>query len=349
MMIKGPNSDGPIRTGALAAIGNTPLIKLKAASDLTGCDIYAKAEYANPGGSVKDRPALTIIEGAEARGDLTPGGLIVEGTAGNTGIGLTIVANAKGYRTLIVMPETQSVEKIETLKALGAGLKLVPAAPYSDPQNFQHVAKRMAADLAQSEPSGVIWAGQFDNIDNRKAHIDTTALEIFDQTGGRVDGFICAAGTGGTVAGVGIGLKERNKDIQIGLADPMGAALYQYFTTGTLASSGSSIAEGIGQSRITGNLEDAPIDHAYQISDEEAVPLAFDLLRREGLCVGVSSGMNVAGAIRLARELGPGKTIVTILCDSGLRYQSKLFNPSFLRSKGLPVPDWLAGALQDAG
>lgn len=328
-------------TGAIAGIGNTPLIKLKLASELTGCEIFGKAEYANPGGSVKDRPALNIIEDAERKGLLEPGGLVVEGTAGNTGIGLTVVANAKGYRTLIVMPETQSQEKIDTLRTLGAGLELVAAKPYRDPGNFQRVAARRAQELANTEKHGVIWANQFDNVANREAHMRSTATEVFEQTGGRVDGFICAAGTGGTIAGVGMGLKERNKDIQIGLADPMGAALYSYFTSGELKSEGSSISEGIGQSRVTANVDGAPIDHAFQIPDSEAIPVVFDLLAKEGLCVGASTGINVAGAIRLAREMGPGHTIVTVLCDSGLRYQSRLFNPDFLRSKDLPVPTWL--------
>ncbi|RMB08460.1 cysteine synthase A [Eilatimonas milleporae] len=328
-------------TGAIAGIGNTPLIKLRYASELTGCDIYGKAEYANPGGSVKDRPALNIIEDAEKNGYLEPGGLIVEGTAGNTGIGLAVVANAKGYRTLIVMPETQSQEKIDTLRTLGAGLKLVPAAPYSNPNNFQHVARRLAEELASTEKHGAVWANQFDNVANREAHIKTTAREIWEQTEGKVDGFICAAGTGGTVAGVGIGLKSYRRDVVIGLADPMGAALYSYYTTGELKAEGGSISEGIGQSRITDNLEGAPIDTAFQIPDEEALPIAFDLLEKEGLCVGASTGVNVAGAIRLARRMGPGHTIVTIICDSGLRYQSRLFNPDFLRSKALPVPHWL--------
>ncbi|WP_417449649.1 cysteine synthase A [Kordiimonas sp.] len=328
-------------TGALAAIGNTPLIKLKYASELTGCTILGKAEYANPGGSLKDRPALNIIEEAEKRGELEPGGLIVEGTAGNTGIGLTVVANAKGYRTLIVMPETQSQEKIDTLRIMGAGLKLVPAAPYSNPGNFNHVAKRLADELADTEQHGVIWANQFDNVANREAHIKTTAREIWQQTDGKVDAFITAVGSGGSLAGTGMGLKEFNKDIVIGLADPMGAAIYNYVKHGELKSEGSSITEGIGQGRITKNLEGAPIDEAFQISDDEALPIAFDLLKKEGLCVGSSTGINVAGAIRLARELGPGHTIVTLLCDSGLRYQSKLFNPEFLRSKNLPVPGWL--------
>lgn len=328
-------------TGALAAIGNTPLIKLKYASEQTGCTILGKAEYANPGGSLKDRPALNIIEDAEQKGLLEPGGLIVEGTAGNTGIGLTVVANAKGYRTLIVMPETQSQEKIDTLKILGAGLNLVPAAPYSNPNNFQHIARRTAEELSATEQHGVIWANQFDNTANRDAHTKTTAQEIWNQTEGKVDAFITAVGSGGSLAGTAIGLKERNKDITIGLADPMGAAMYSYFTTGELKMEGGSISEGIGQSRITANIKDAPIDAAFQISDTEALPVAFDLLKKEGLCVGSSSGINVAGAIRLAKQMGPGHTIVTLLCDSGLRYQSKLFNPEFLRSKDLPVPDWL--------
>ncbi|MEX0300195.1 MAG: cysteine synthase A [Kordiimonas sp.] len=329
------------KTGAIAAIGNTPLIKLKYASELTGCTILGKAEYANPGGSLKDRPALNIIEEAEKAGQLEAGGLIVEGTAGNTGIGLSVVANAKGYRTLIVMPETQSQEKIDTLKVLGAGLKLVPAAPYSNPNNFQHIAKRLAEELSSTEKHGVIWANQFDNVANREAHIKTTAREIWAQTDGKIDAFITSVGSGGSLAGTAIGLKELNKDIVIGLADPMGAAMYSYFTNGTFESSGGSISEGIGQSRVTANIDGAPVDHAYQISDAEALPLAFDLLSKEGLCVGSSTGINLAGAIRLARELGPGHTIVTLLCDSGLRYQSKLFNAEFLRSKDLPVPSWL--------
>lgn len=328
-------------SGALAAIGNTPLIKLKYASELTGCTILGKAEYTNPGGSLKDRPALNIIEEAEKAGQLEPGGLIVEGTAGNTGIGLTVVANAKGYRTLIVMPETQSQEKIDTLKVLGAGLKLVPAAPYSSPNNFQHVARRLSEELTASEKHGVIWANQFDNVANREAHVKTTAREIWDQTNGTVDAFVTAVGSGGSLAGTGIGLKELNKDIVIAAADPMGAAIYSYIKTGELKSEGSSISEGIGQSRITANLADAPIDDAFQVSDEEALPIAFDLLRKEGLCVGSSTGINVMGAIKLAKQMGPGHTIVTLICDSGLRYQSKLFNPAFLKSKNLPVPEWL--------
>ncbi len=329
------------RVWALAGIGNTPLIKLKYASELTGCTILGKAEYANPGGSLKDRPALNIIEDAEKKGLLEPGGLIVEGTAGNTGIGLTVVANAKGYRTLIVMPETQSQEKIDTLRIMGAGLKLVPAAPYSNPGNFNHVAKRLAEELSSGEQHGVIWANQFDNVANREAHIKTTAQEIWSQTDGKVDAFITAVGSGGSLAGTGMGLKEHNKDIVVALADPMGAAIYNYVKYGELKAEGGSITEGIGQGRVTANLKDAPIDEAFQIPDEEALPVAFDLLRREGLCVGSSTGINVAGAIRLAKQMGPGHTIVTLLCDSGLRYQSKLFNPEFLRGKGLPVPDWL--------
>ncbi|WP_417456861.1 cysteine synthase A [Kordiimonas sp.] len=329
------------RVGALAGIGNTPLIKLKYASELTGCTILGKAEYANPGGSLKDRPALNIVEDAEKKGLLEPGGLIVEGTAGNTGIGLTVVANAKGYRTLIVMPETQSQEKIDTLRIMGAGLKLVPAAPYSNPGNFNHVAKRLAEELSSSEQHGVIWANQFDNVANREAHIKTTAQEIWSQTGGKVDAFITAVGSGGSLVGTGMGLKEHNKDVVVALADPMGAAIYNYVKHGELRAEGSSITEGIGQGRVTANLEDAPIDEAFQVPDEEALPVAFDLLRKEGLCVGSSTGINVAGAIRLAKQMGPGHTIVTLLCDSGLRYQSKLFNPEFLRGKGLPVPDWL--------
>lgn len=327
--------------GAVGVIGNTPLVYLRQASELTGCNIYGKAEYANPGGSVKDRAALNIIEEAEEKGQLQPGGLIVEGTAGNTGIGLTVVANAKGYRTLIVMPETQTQEKMDTLRTLGAGLKLVPAKPYKDPGNFQHVARRLSEELQSVEKSGVIWANQFDNVANARAHEKATAPEIFAQTDGNVDAFICAAGTGGTISGVGQGLKARNKDIRIALADPMGAALYNYYKNGELKAEGFSISEGIGQSRITANLKDAPIDDAYQITDEEALPVVFDLLRHEGLCVGMSSGINVAGAMRLAKEMGPGHTIVTMLCDSGLRYRSRLFNPEFLRSKNLPVPKWL--------
>lgn len=328
-------------SSATSAIGNTPLVRLKWPSELTGCEIYGKAEYANPGGSVKDRAALFIVDDAEARGKLEPGGLIVEGTAGNTGIGLAVVANARGYRTLIVMPETQAPEKIQTLKAYGAEVKLVPAKPYADPGNFQRVAGRLAEELAASEPHGAVWANQFDNLANREAHIRSTAQEIWAQTGGKVDAFVSAIGTGGTISGVGIGLKEKRKDIVVALADPPGGAMYSYFATGELASEGSSMTEGIGQSRVTANVAGAPIDTQFRIPDKESVAVTFDLLRREGLCVGASTGVNVAGAIRLAKELGPGHTIVTLLCDSGLRYLSRLFNPAFLREKGLSVPEWL--------
>jgi len=330
-----------IRNGVVEAIGNTPLIALRRASDLTGCRILGKAEFLNPGQSVKDRAALFMIRDAEARGVLRPGGVVVEGTAGNTGIGLALVANALGYRTVIVIPETQSQEKKDMLRLAGAELVEVPAVPYANPNNYVKVSGRLAEMLAQSEPAGAVWANQFDNVANRQAHIETTGPEIWDQTGGEVDGFVCAVGTGGTLAGTGMALKSRNPGVKIALADPMGAALYSWYTHGVLASSGSSITEGIGQGRITRNLEDAPVDMAFQIPDEEAIPLVFDLLEHEGLCLGGSSGINVAGAIRLARELGPGHTIVTILCDYGTRYQSKLFNPGFLRAKGLPVPAWL--------
>ena len=330
-----------IRDGIIEAIGHTPLIKLKRASEDTGCTILGKAEFMNPGQSVKDRAALFMIENAAKSGALRPGGLIVEGTAGNTGIGLALVANALGYRTVIVIPETQSQEKKDMLRLCGAELVEVPAAPYSNPNNYVKVSGRLAFQLAQSESNGAFWANQFDNVANRQGHIETTGPEIWEQTGGKLDGFICAVGTGGTLAGVGIALKERNPKIRIGLADPKGAALYNFYTHGTLKSEGSSITEGIGQGRITKNLEGAPIDVAYQIPDEEAVPVIFDLLEHEGLCLGGSSGINVAGAIRMARELGPGHTIVTVLCDYGTRYQSKLFDPTFLRSKNLPVPAWL--------
>jgi cysteine synthase A len=330
-----------VRNGVVAAIGNTPLIRLKRASENTGCEILGKAEFMNPGQSVKDRAALFIIEDAVRKGQLRTGGVIVEGTAGNTGIGLALVGNAMGFRSVIVIPETQSQEKKDTLRLCGAELVEVPAVPYSNPNNYVKVSGRLAAELARSEPNGAIWANQFDNVANREGHIQTTGPEIWQQTDGKVDGFICAVGTGGTLAGVGMALKERNRNIKIGLADPKGAALYSYYTTGVLKSDGSSITEGIGQGRITKNLENAPIDLPYQIPDEEAVPIIFDLLEHEGLCLGGSSGINVAGAIRLARELGPGHTIVTILADYGTRYQSKLFNPAFLRSKNLPVPGWM--------
>jgi cysteine synthase A len=327
--------------GIISAIGNTPLIKLRRASEATRCTILGKAEFMNPGQSVKDRAALFIIEDAIKQGRLRSGGTIVEGTAGNTGIGLALVGNAMGFRSVIVIPDTQSQEKKDTLRLCGAELIEVPAVPYSDPNNYVKVSGRLAAELAKREPSGAIWANQFDNVANRDGHVHTTGPEIWRQTDGKVDGFICAAGTGGTLAGVGIALKERNAKIKIGLADPKGAALYSYFTTGVLKSEGSSITEGIGQGRITKNLEGAPIDFAFQIPDEEALPLIFDLLQYEGLCLGGSSGINVAGAIRLAEELGPGHVIVTVLADYGTRYQSKLFNPEFLRSKKLPVPAWL--------
>jgi len=330
-----------IRDGIVEAIGNTPLIRLKRASELTGCTILGKAEFMNPGQSVKDRAALFIIEDAVKEGRLRPGGIIVEGTAGNTGIGLALVANAMGFRTLIVIPDTQSQEKKDTLRLCGAELVEVPAVPYANPNNYVKVSGRLADELAKSEANGAVWANQFDNVANRDGHIKTTGPEIWDQTSGQVDGFVCAVGTGGTLAGIAIALKERNPKVQIALADPMGAALYSFYTRGVLKSEGSSITEGIGQGRITKNLEGAPIDVAYQISDEEAVAIIFDLLEHEGLCLGGSSGINVAGAIRLAREMGAGHVIVTVLADYGTRYQSRLFNPEFLRSKRLPVPPWL--------
>lgn len=331
-----------VTNSVLDAIGGTPLIKLRAASAATGCAIYGKAEFMNPGGSVKDRAALAIIRDAVESGALKPGGTIVEGTAGNTGIGLALVANALGFRTVIVIPKTQSEEKKSLLRLQGAELIEVPAVPYSNPDNYVKVSGRLAEELARKNPQGAVWANQFDNVANRRGHEETTGPEIFDQLGGRLDGFICAVGTGGTLAGVGRALKARDPGIRIGIADPLGAALYSYYTTGELKSSGSSITEGIGQGRITANLVDAPIDFACQIPDEEALPVLFDLAQDEGLLLGGSSGINVAGAIRLARELGPGKTVVTILCDSGARYASKLFDPAFLREKNLPTPPWLA-------
>ncbi len=330
-----------IRNRIIEAIGNTPLIKLQRVSAATGCTILGKAEFMNPGQSVKDRAALFIIEDAVRKGELRPGGVIVEGTAGNTGIGLVLVGNAMGFRTVIVIPETQSQEKKDTLRLCGAELIEVPAVPYSNPNNYVKISGRLAAQLAKSEKNGAIWANQFDNVANRQGHAETTGPEIWWQTDGRIDGFTCAVGTGGTLAGVGMALKSFNKKVRIALADPMGAALYSYYTTGILKSEGSSITEGIGQGRITKNLEGAPIDVAYQIPDAEAVPIIFDLLEHEGLCLGGSSGINVAGAVRLAKELGPGHVIVTILADYGTRYQSKLFNPAFLREKKLPVPPWL--------
>ncbi len=330
-----------VRDGLIDTIGNTPLIKLRRASEETGCTILGKAEFMNPGQSVKDRAALFIVKDAIEKGQLRPGGVIVEGTAGNTGIGLTLVGNAMGFRTVIVIPETQSQEKKDTLRLVGAELIEVPAVPYKDPNNYVKYSGRLADELNEKEPNGAIWANQFDNTANRRAHVETTAAEIWEQTDGTVDGFSCAIGSGGTIAGVSDGLKARKSDIKIALADPMGSALFNYYAHGELKAEGSSITEGIGQGRVTENLVDAAVDTAYQIPDAEAVEIVFDLLKNEGLCLGGSSGINVAGAMRLARELGPGHTIVTILCDYGTRYQSKLFNPEFLREKSLPVPDWL--------
>jgi cysteine synthase len=328
-----------IRNSVIDAIGNTPLIKLKRASEMTGCTILGKAEFMNPGQSVKDRAALFIIRDAIARGELKPGGTIVEGTAGNTGIGLALVANAMGFKTVIVIPETQSQEKKDALVQMGATLVQVPAVPYKNPNNYVKYSGRLAAKM------GAVWANQFDNVANRQAHIETTGPEIWRQTDGSVDGFVAAVGSGGTLAGVSIFLKSKKKDIRIGLADPMGAALYSYYKTGELKSEGSSITEGIGQGRITANLKEMEVDDAFQIPDSEAIPIAFDLLEHEGLCMGGSTGVNVAGAMRLAKQMGPGHTIVTILCDNGTRYASKIFNPEFLRSKNLPVPHWLEGGM----
>jgi cysteine synthase A len=330
-----------ISNGIVDAIGHTPLLKLQRASAATGCTILGKAEFMNPGQSVKDRAALFIIQDAVKRGALRPGGAIVEGTAGNTGIGLALVGNALGFRTVIVIPDTQSQEKKDMLRLCGAELVEVPAVPYSNPNNYVKLSGRLAEQLAKSEKNGAIWANQFDNVANRQGHIETTGSEIWEQTNGKVDGFICSVGTGGTLAGVAMALKARNPKIRIGLADPLGASLYSYYTAGELKAEGSSITEGIGQGRITKNLEDAPIDVAYQVPDAEAVSIIFDLLQHEGLCLGGSSGINVAGAIRLAKDLGPGHIIVTVLADYGTRYQSKLFNPDFLREKELPVPEWL--------
>src|SRR4051812_32043754 len=325
----------------IEAIGNTPLIRLNKASEQTGCEILGKAEFMNPGQSVKDRAGLFIIRDAEQRGLLKPGGVIVEGTAGNTGIGLTLVAKALGYRTVIVIPDTQSQEKKDTIKLLGAELIEVPAVPYKNPNNYVKLSGRLAEQMARSEPNGAIWANQFDNVANRDGHIRTTAEEIWTQTGGKVDGFVSAVGSGGTLAGVAFGLKAKSKNVKIALADPLGAALYSFYTSGELKSDGSSITEGIGQGRITANLEGFTPDFSFQVPDEEALPIVFDLIQEEGLCVGGSTGIDIAGAIRLARELGPGHTIVTVLCDYGTRYQSKLFNPAFLREKNLPVPGWM--------
>ncbi|MCG8270494.1 cysteine synthase A [Aquamicrobium sp. NLF2-7] len=323
------------------AIGNTPLIRLRRASEETGCEILGKAEFMNPGQSVKDRAGLFIIRDAERRGLLRPGGVIVEGTAGNTGIGLTLVARALGYRTVIVIPDTQSQEKKDAIRLLGAELIEVPAVPYRNPNNYVKLSGRLAAQLAATEPNGAIWANQFDNVANRDGHIETTAREIWEQTGGKIDGFVSAVGSGGTLAGVSAGLRSKSNGIKVALADPLGAALYSYYTTGEFVAEGSSITEGIGQGRITANLDGFAPDFSYQIPDEEALPIIFDLIQEEGLCVGGSTGINIAGAIRLAKELGPGHTIVTILCDYGTRYQSKLFNPEFLRAKDLPVPGWM--------
>jgi cysteine synthase A len=321
---------------SLDLIGNTPLVRLAGPSEEAGCDIFAKCEFLNPGASVKDRAALWIVRDAQARGMLQPGGTIVDGTAGNTGIGLSLVANALGYRTIIVMPETQSREKMDTLRALGAELVLVPAAPFSNPAHFVHTSRRLA-----EETPGAIWADQFDNIANRRAHIETTAPEIWEQMGGRIDGFTCSVGTGGTLAGVGLGLKACDESITIALTDPHGAALYEYFANGELRAEGSSAAEGIGQNRVTANLEGAPVDTQFRISDEDGLHWVGRLLKEEGLCVGLSSGINVAGAVALGRQLGPGSRVVTILCDTGFRYLSSLFNPAWLRAKGLPVFPWL--------
>src|SRR5213593_51233 len=325
-----------IRDGFIATVGNTPLIKLRKASELTGCTILGKAEFMNPGGSVKDRPARQIIVAAERRGEFRPGGIVVEATAGNTGIGLALVANARGYRTLIVIPDTQSQEKKDMLRLCGAELREVPAVPYKDPNNYVHVSERVAKEL------GAFWANQWDNTANADGHYRSTGPEIWQQTGGKVDGFTCAIGTGGTLAGVSRYLKEKNKKVRIAAADPVGAAMYSWFKRGELKSEGSSITAGIGQGRVTKNVAMAMVDDAYQIPDAEALPLIFEMARREGLILGGSSGINIAGAIRLARDLGPGHTVVTILADSGTRYQSKLFNPTFLKQKGLPVPDWLS-------
>ena len=327
--------------GFAETVGNTPLIRLREVSEETGCEILGKAEFLNPGSSVKDRAALFIIKDAEERGALEPGGLIVEGTAGNTGIGLALCGNARGYRTLIVIPETQSQEKKDMLRLCGVELKEVPAVPYKDPNNYVHVAERLAQEMAKTETNGVLYANQWDNTANRRAHLEGTGPEIWQQTDGKLDGFICSIGTGGTVAGVSMFLKEKNPDVQIAIADPLGASMFSYYSTGELKGEGDSIAEGIGQGRITGNLEGAVVDMPFQIPDAEALPYIFDLLKFEGLCLGGSSAINIAGAVRMAREMGPGHTIVTILCDYGDRYQSKLFNPSFLKEKGLPVPDWL--------
>jgi cysteine synthase A len=330
-----------VTPSVIEAIGRTPLIYLRRASQATGCEIWGKAEFMNPGQSVKDRAALYIVRDAEKRGLLKPGGLIVEGTAGNTGIGLAVVAAALGYRCEIVIPRTQSQEKKDAIRLMGAKLVEVDAVPYSNPDNYVRYSGRLAEERARTQPGGAIWANQFDNVANRQAHIETTAPEIWEQTNGRVDGFVSAVGSGGTLAGVAIGLREKNPDVAIALADPPGAALFNWYAKGELKAEGSSITEGIGQGRITANLEGVTVDYAYQIPDAEALQQVFDLTQYEGLCMGGSTGVNVAGAIRLAKELGPGKTIVTVLCDNGSRYQSKLFNPQFLKERGLPVPAWM--------
>ncbi|MEG9861360.1 MAG: cysteine synthase A [Parvularculales bacterium] len=330
-----------IRNNLIETIGNTPLIRLRRASEETGCEILGKAEFMNPGQSVKDRAALYIVQDAIKKGQLREGGVVVEGTAGNTGIGLALVNNSLGYRTVIVIPDTQSQEKKDMLRLAGAELIEVPAVPYKDPNNYVKYSGRLAEEINEKEPNGAIWANQFDNIANRKAHVETTGPEIWQQTEGKVDGFTCAIGTGGTLAGVAMALKSKSPSIVAAAADPMGAALYHYYKHGELKSEGTSITEGIGQGRVTANLEDAPIDDAFQIPDEEALPIVFGLLKEEGLCLGGSSGINIAGAIRLARQMGPGHTIVTVLCDYGTRYQSKMFNPTFLKEKNLPYPDWL--------
>ena len=327
----------------LDLVGNTPLIRLNAISDATGCEIYGKCEFANPGGSVKDRAAKGIIEAAEASGALTEGGVIVEGTAGNTGISLTLAGSSRGYRSVIVMPETQSQEKKDALRVCGADLRLVPAVPYKDPNNYVRYSERLANEMREKFGGGVIWANQFDNVANRMGHIKGTGPEIWNQTDGNIDGFICAVGSGGTLGGMSLYLKEQNPDIQIGIADPLGSALYNYYAHGELKSEGGSISEGIGQGRITANLEDIVVDRAYQIADEDALPIIYDLMQHEGLYLGGSSAINIAGAAAMARDMGPGHMIVTILCDSGQRYQSKVWNPEFLKSKNLPVPSWLEG------
>jgi cysteine synthase len=330
-----------VRSGFIESIGNTPLIKLRAASAATGCDIYGKAEFLNPGGSVKDRAALAMIQDAEKRGTLRKGGVVVEGTAGNTGIGIALVANALGYRSVIVMPETQSQEKKDMLRLCGADLRLVPALPYANPGNYVRYSETLAKEMAATEPNGAVWANQFDNVANRDGHYRTTGPEIWNQTDGKVAGFTCSMGSGGTLAGIAMALKERNPNVRIALSDPMGSAMYNWKMKGELKSEGNSVTEGIGQGRVTKNLEGAPIDTAYQITDEEALPVLFDLIEHEGLVLGGSTAINIVGAMRLAKDLGPGKTIVTILADGGSRYQSKLFNPTFLREKNLPLPPWM--------